>query len=49
VIEAVGGVVLKVIVVLAVAVQPFTAVTTTEYAPAALTVFVADIVPSFHK
>jgi hypothetical protein len=49
VIDAVGKVVLEVIVVLAVAVQPFAAVTTTEYVPAALTVLVADVVPSFHR
>jgi hypothetical protein len=48
VIEAVGKVVLEVIAVLAVAVQPFAEVTTTEYVPAALTVLVADVVPSFH-
>jgi hypothetical protein len=49
VIEAVGKVVLKVIVVLAVAVQPFLAVTTTEYVPAVVMVLAADVVPSFHK
>jgi hypothetical protein len=49
VIEAVGKVVLKVIVVFAVAVQPFAAVTTTEYVPAVEIVFVAEVVPSFHK
>jgi hypothetical protein len=49
VIEAVGKVVLKVIVVFAVAVQPLAAVTTTEYVPAELTFLVADVVPSFHK
>jgi hypothetical protein len=49
VIAAVGNVVLAVIVVLAVAVQPFTAVTTTEYAPAVVIFFVAEVVPSFHK
>jgi hypothetical protein len=38
-----------VIIVEAVAVQPLLAVTTTEYVPAALTVLVADVVPSFHK
>jgi hypothetical protein len=49
VIEAIGNVVLEVIVVLAVAVQPFAAVTTTEYVPAVVIFFVADVVPSFHK
>jgi hypothetical protein len=49
VIEAVGKVVLKVIVVFAVVVHPFAAVTITEYVPAELTVLVADVVPSFHK
>jgi hypothetical protein len=38
-----------VIVTLEEAVQPLLAVTTTEYVPAALTVFVADVVPSFHR
>jgi hypothetical protein len=49
VIEAIGKVVLKVIVVLAEAVQPFAAVTTTEYVPAVVMVFVELVVPSFHK
>jgi hypothetical protein len=49
VIEAIGKVVLKVIVVLAEAVQPFAAVTTTEYVPAVVIFFVADVVPSFHE
>jgi hypothetical protein len=38
-----------VIIVEAVAVQPLLAVTTTEYVPAVVMVFVADVVPSFHK
>jgi hypothetical protein len=38
-----------VITVFAVAVQPLLAVTTTEYVPAVVTFFVADVVPSFHK
>jgi hypothetical protein len=49
VIEAIGKVALKVIVVLAVAVQPLAAVTTTEYVPAVVMFFVADVMPSFHK
>jgi Na+/glutamate symporter len=49
VIEAVGKVVLKVIVVLAVAEQPFATVTTTVYVPAVVIVLVAVVVPSFHK
>jgi hypothetical protein len=49
VIEAIGNVVLEVIVVLAAAVQPFAAVITTEYVPAVVMFFVADVVPSFHK
>jgi hypothetical protein len=49
VILAIGKVVLEVIVVLAVAVQPFAAVTTTEYVPAVVTFLVANVVPSFHK
>jgi hypothetical protein len=49
VIEAIGNVVLDVIVLLAVAVQPFAAVITTEYVPAVVMFFVADVVPSFHK
>jgi hypothetical protein len=42
-------VVLEVIFVLADAVHPLLAVTITEYVPAAVTVFVADVVPSFHR
>jgi hypothetical protein len=38
-----------VIVVEAVAVQPLLAVTTTEYVPAVVIFFVAEVVPSFHK
>jgi hypothetical protein len=49
VIDAVGKVVLEVIAVLAVAVQPFAAVTTTEYVPAVVMFLVADVVPSFHR
>jgi hypothetical protein len=49
VILAIGKVVLEVIVVLAVAVQPFAAVTTTEYVPAVEIVLVFAVVPSFHK
>jgi hypothetical protein len=49
VIEAIGNVVLEVIVVLAVAVQPLLAVTTTEYVPAVMMFLVDDVVPSFHK
>ena len=48
VIDAIGAVVFDVMFVLAVAVQPLLAVTTTEYVPAALTIFVGDVVPSFH-
>jgi Na+/proline symporter len=49
VIEAIGNVVLDVIVVLVVAVQPLAAVTTTEYVPAVVMLFVELVVPSFHK
>jgi hypothetical protein len=49
VIEAIGKVVLEVIAVLAVAVHPLLAVTTTEYVPAVVMFLVAEVVPSFHK
>jgi hypothetical protein len=48
-IAAVGTEESAVIVVLADAVQPLLAVTTTEYVPPAETTLVADVVPSFHK
>jgi hypothetical protein len=38
-----------VIVMLAVAVHPFAAVTTTEYVPTVEIVFEDNVVPSFHK
>jgi hypothetical protein len=38
-----------VIIVEAFAVQPLLAVTTTEYVPAVVTFFVAEVVPSFHR
>jgi voltage-gated potassium channel Kch len=48
-IAAVGTVGSVVIVVFAVAVQPLLAVTITEYVPALEILFVADVLPSFHK
>ena len=47
--DTMGRVVFEVMLVLAVDVQPLLAVTVTEYVPAVETVFVADVVPSFHK
>ena len=49
VIDATGKIESEVMLVLAVAVQPLFAVTTTEYVPALEMVFVADVLPSFHK
>ena len=49
VMDAMGKIVFDVIVVLADAVQPLLAVTTTEYVPAAETTLVEAVVPSFHK
>jgi hypothetical protein len=49
VIAAIGTEGSAVIIVEAVAVQPLLAVTTTEYVPAVVMFFVADVVPSFHK
>jgi hypothetical protein len=49
VIDAIGAVVFELMFVLADAVQPLLAVTTTEYVPAAVTVFVTDVEPSFHR
>ena len=46
---AIGAVVLEVITLLAVAVQPLLLATVTLYVPAAVTVFVALVEPSFHK
>jgi hypothetical protein len=48
VIEATGTEGSAVIIIEAVAVQPLLAVTTTEYVPAVVMFFVADVVPSFH-
>jgi voltage-gated potassium channel Kch len=48
-IAAVGTEGSVVIVVFADAVQPLLAVTTTEYVPALEILFVADVLPSFHK
>jgi hypothetical protein len=49
VMDAIGKVVLEVMLVLAVAVQPLLAVTTTEYVPAAETTLVETVVPSFQR
>jgi voltage-gated potassium channel Kch len=48
-IAAVGTEGSVVIIVFAVAVQPLLAVTITEYAPALEMLFVADVLPSFHR
>ena len=48
VMDTIGKVVFEVIFVLADAVQPLLAVTTTEYIPADETTLVEAVVPSFH-